>query len=86
MKLIFMYLAIINAVSFLLMLIDKQKARKRRWRIPEAVLLGVTAIGGSFGTLMGMYIFRHKTRHISFTAGVPLLLFVHFFVLLWSLG
>lgn len=85
MKLIFMYLAIINAVSFLLMLIDKQKARKRRWRIPEAVLLGVTAIGGSFGTLMSMYIFRHKTRHMSFTAGVPLLLFVHFFVVLWLL-
>ena len=83
MKLILMYLAIINALCFLLMLIDKQKARKRKWRIPEAVLLGATAIGGSFGTLMSMYIFRHKTRHLRFKAGVPLLLFLHFLALLW---
>ena len=80
------YLVIINAVSFLLMLIDKEKAKRHKWRIPEIVLLGTCALGGSFGTLMSMYIYRHKTMHVSFTAGVPFMLFLHFFVLLWLFG
>lgn len=86
MKFPFVYLAIINAAAFLLMLIDKQKARKRKRRIPERVLLGITAVGGSFGTLMAMYAFRHKTKHVKFTAGVPLMLFAQFGLLLWYLN
>lgn len=86
MKFIFTYLVIINAAAFILMLIDKRKARKRKRRIPEKVLLGVTAAGGSFGTLMAMYAFRHKTRHVQFTAGVPFLLFAHFGLLLYYLN
>lgn len=82
MKLLIAYLVIINAASFLLMHIDKLNARKRRHRIPEKVLLGATVIGGSFGTLLAMYFFRHKTRHVQFTAGVPLMLFVQFGLLL----
>ena len=76
MKLLAIYLLIINAVGFALMLIDKQKARRGRWRIPEATLMGVAAIGGSVGSLLGMYTFRHKTRHIKFTLGIPLILAV----------
>lgn len=71
------YLMIVNALGLLLMLADKQKARKKRWRIPEATLMGVAAIGGSAGVFLGMYLFRHKTRHPKFTVGVPLLLMLH---------
>ena len=73
---ILLYLLIINAVAFLLMLVDKQKARKKLWRIPESTLLLSAAIGGSIGALAGMYTFRHKTRHMKFTLGVPAILAV----------
>lgn len=74
MKYLLVYLLIINAAGFLLMLVDKYKARKNLWRIPEATLLGVAAIGGSVGALLGMYAIRHKTRHLKFTLGIPVLL------------
>ena len=69
-----LYLLIINAIAFLLMLIDKQKARKKKWRIKEATLIGVAALGGSIGALAGMYTFRHKTLHKKFTLGIPAIL------------
>lgn len=75
MKYFLIYLIIVNALSFLLMLIDKQKARKKKWRIPEATLMGFAAAGGSVGALAGMYTFRHKTLHKNFTIGIPLILF-----------
>ena len=75
-KLILLYLLIVNAVSFLLMLVDKQKARRKLWRIPESTLFLMAAIGGSIGALAGMYTFRHKTRHLKFTLGVPAILVV----------
>ena len=68
------YLILINAASFLLMLSDKQKARKKKWRIPEKVLIGSAVIGGSLGILAGMYTFRHKTKHLKFTIGIPVIL------------
>lgn len=74
MKYLFLYLLLINALGFLLMLIDKQKARKKKWRISEATLMGVAALGGSIGSLMGMYTFRHKTLHKKFTIGIPAIL------------
>lgn len=73
-KLILLYLLIVNAIAFLLMLADKQKARKKLWRIPESTLLLSAAIGGSIGCLAGMYKFRHKTKHLKFTLGVPAIL------------
>ena len=69
-----LYFLTINALGFLLMLVDKHKARKNRWRIPEATLMGVAAIGGSLGSLMGMQLVRHKTRHLKFTLGIPVIL------------
>lgn len=82
MKYLYLYLIIINAVGWLIMLIDKQKAKKKAWRIPEATLMGVAAIGGSLGSLIGMYQFRHKTKHKKFTIGIPLFLIVHIILLI----
>ena len=73
-RLILMYLITINAAEFLLMLVDKLKAKRGAWRIPEATLLAVAAAGGSIGSLIGMKLFRHKTRHLKFTIGIPLIL------------
>lgn len=73
-KILLIYLLIINAVGFLFMFIDKQKAKKKKWRIPEATLMGIAAMGGSIGSLMGMYTFRHKTLHKKFTIGIPAIL------------
>lgn len=69
-----LYLLIINAAGFLLMLADKSKAKRGAWRIPEATLMGVAVIGGSIGSLIGMKLFRHKTRHPKFFIGIPLIL------------
>ena len=77
MKLLYVYLCIINVVSMLFMLVDKRKAIKRRWRIPEKTLLGICAIGGSLGGIIGMYLFRHKTRHAAFSIGIPIMLLIH---------
>lgn len=76
MDFLLMYLLIINAVGFLLMLVDKFKAKRNLWRIPEATLMGVAALGGSVGALLGMHTFRHKTKHIKFTMGIPVILAV----------
>lgn len=74
MKWFFAYLLLINAAGFLLMLADKLKAKKNRWRIPEATLMTAAALGGSVGCLLGMYTVRHKTKHLKFTVGIPLIL------------
>lgn len=81
-----LYLLLINAAGFTLMLADKEKARRGRWRIPEATLMWVAALGGSIGSLAGMYAVRHKTRHRKFTVGIPLLLLAQLLlvvVVLW---
>lgn len=74
MELIPLYFLIINALGFTLMLVDKFRARKKLWRIPESTLMGVAMLGGSLGCLIGMYTVRHKTRHPKFTVGIPLIL------------
>lgn len=71
------YLLLINAAGLFLMLADKRKAVKGRRRIPEASLMGAAMLGGSFGVLIGMRLFRHKTRKETFAVGVPLLLCFH---------
>lgn len=85
-KILLIYLLIINAVSFALMIADKRKARKGRWRIPEATLLGVAALGGSIGSLAGMYTVRHKTRHLKFTLGIPVILTLQLALAFWLMG
>ena len=65
------YLCIINLIGLLVMYIDKRKAMYGKWRIPEKTLLFVALLGGSIGTMAGMYLFRHKTKKIKFTLGFP---------------
>ncbi|MBQ3251647.1 MAG: DUF1294 domain-containing protein [Oscillospiraceae bacterium] len=72
MKLLITYLILINALGICFMLADKIKARKNRWRIPEATLIGIALFGGSLGVIIGMRLFRHKTLHPKFSIGVPL--------------
>ncbi|MCM1104325.1 MAG: DUF1294 domain-containing protein [Clostridium sp.] len=70
------YVLMINVVGFFSMYLDKRKARKRLWRIPEATLFLIALIGGSIGSIVGMYTFRHKTRHWYFVYGLPVILFL----------
>lgn len=70
----YLYLAVINAVSFLLYGIDKKKAIRNQYRIPEATLLLLAFVGGALGAWIAMRVFHHKTRKIKFSAGVPALL------------
>ncbi|MDD6319749.1 MAG: DUF1294 domain-containing protein [Oscillospiraceae bacterium] len=68
------YLFIINFAALFLMGTDKRRAKRHKWRIPEAVLFGAALLGGSAGAWAGMYLFRHKTRHWYFVVGMPLIL------------
>lgn len=68
------YLTAVNLIGFALMGFDKWKARKHAWRIPEATLFIVAVIGGSVGSILGMQVFRHKTRHWYFVYGMPAIL------------
>lgn len=68
---IIIYLIIINIIGFLVMYIDKQKAKKGKWRIPEKTIFIITVLGGGIGTISGMYTFRHKTQKLHFTIGLP---------------
>lgn len=94
MKLFFIYLAIMNVFGFLLMGMDKKRAasngRQRRqfWRIPEKHLFLCSAMGGCLGTWIGMYVFRHKTRHWYFVVGMPAIaaLWAVLLFVLWEKG
>ena len=83
MKYFLLYLLLINAAAFVLMLVDKVKAKKNRWRISERTLMLSAALGGSVGALLGMYTFRHKTKHIKFTLGVPAILLAQLALAAW---
>lgn len=85
-EILILYLLLINAAAFLLMLIDKWKAKKNLWRISEATLMSTALLGGGIGALLGMYTVRHKTRHPKFTLGIPLILAVQIGLFLFLLG
>ena len=70
-KNILIYLVIINIIGFFIMWLDKRKAIKGKWRIPEKTLFIITALGGGVGTISAMYIFRHKTQKLNFVIGFP---------------
>ena len=84
MKYLLLYLLLINAAGLVLMLADKIRARNGAWRISEMTLMLTAALGGSIGVHIGMYLFRHKTRHPKFTLGVPAILTVQI-LLAWFL-
>jgi len=74
---IVVYVVIMNITGFIVMGADKKKAREQAWRIKESTLFLISLIGGSAGTLFGMYFFRHKTKHWYFVVGMPLILLLH---------
>lgn len=82
-QLVFSYLIVINAAGFLIMLLDKHYAQTGHWRIRESTLLAVAVLGGSLGSLLGMYTARHKTRKPKFQILVPLFLLLHIFLFVW---
>lgn len=73
-KNVIIYFVAINIIGFLAMLIDKKKAERCSWRIPEKTLFIFTLLGGGIGTISGMYLFRHKTKKLKFTIGFPVIL------------
>lgn len=77
------YLLIINLFTFVVFGVDKQKAMKKKYRVPEKTLFLLTAIGGSVGALAGMFGFRHKTRKWYFRIGIPVILGIQIFVMFY---
>ncbi len=77
------YLLVINLAGFLSMGLDKSKARRNKWRIPEATLFLFAIFGGSIGSLLGMRIFHHKTQKPRFYIGIPVILAVQAVILLY---
>ena len=74
-------LIVINIVTFLVYGIDKWKAKRSEWRIPEATLLGLAFIGGSIGAWLGMKVWHHKTMHKKFKYGVPVIIIIQLFII-----
>ena len=72
----YIYLIIINIMTFVLFAVDKFRAVNRQWRIRESVLLGVSIVGGALGGLLAMQIFRHKTKTAVFKFGMPIILLI----------
>ena len=81
-RVVILYLVAINVVTFLLYGIDKFKAKRSKWRIPESVLLGLAVIGGRVGAWLGMIVWRHKTQHKKFRYGIPLILAMQIAILI----
>ena len=81
MKICFLFFLFMNLIAFLLMGLDKSYAKKHKWRISESVLFFTAATGGSIGILTGMAVFHHKTKHLSFRIGIPLILFIQLFII-----
>lgn len=82
-KNILIYLLIINLIGFYMMWSDKRKAKWGKWRIPEQTLFIVTALGGGIGTIAGMYTFRHKTKKLKFTIGLPVLVILEIILVIY---
>ena len=84
-KIILIYLAIINIATFFTYGLDKWKARRNKWRIREAALLLLAVLGGSIGAFVGMKVWRHKTQHKKFKYGVPTIIIIQLAVLAYFL-
>ncbi len=82
-KISIIYLIIINILGFLVMWIDKHKAKMGNRRIPENTLFWFTILGGGIGTIAGMYVFRHKTKKKKFTIGMPLILILEILIFIY---
>lgn len=71
------YLILINIATFLVFAVDKKRAQRGKWRIPEVWLFGLSFLGGSLGGLLSMKVMRHKTKKMSFVIGIPILLIIN---------
>lgn len=80
---IIIYLIVINLIGFYMMWSDKRRAKWGKWRIPENTLFIVTALGGGIGTIAGMYTFRHKTKKLKFTIGLPTILILEIILVIY---
>lgn len=80
---ILIYLVIMNIIGFTIMGIDKSRAKRGAWRIPEKTLFLIAILGGSIGSILGMKQFRHKTKHKTFTIGMPAILIVQAAIILY---
>ncbi len=81
---LYVYLGAVNLLDFILMGADKSKAKRGAYRVPEATLLLFAILGGSVGGILGMLLFRHKTRHAAFALGLPLILLAQL-AIAWAL-
>ncbi len=79
------YIALISVVAFAAMGIDKKKAEKHKWRVPEKVLFLFVLLGGGLGGILGMQIFRHKTKHWYFAVGFPLIAIIEYAAIIYLL-
>ena len=85
-QIILIYLIAINVVTFFAYGIDKWKAKRTKWRISEATLLGMAVIGGSIGAWLGMRVWHHKTMHKKFQLGIPLVIVVQIALVIWIIS
>ena len=82
-KNVIIYLILINLIGFFVMWSDKRNAKKGKWRIPENTLFLITLLGGGIGTIAGMYTFRHKTKKLKFTIGLPAILILEIILFIY---
>lgn len=80
-EMLILYIVFLNLITFVIMFSDKRRARKHQWRIPEKTIFLLSFLGGSLGSLCGMYIFHHKTKHLSFRILLPIFLILNLIVL-----
>lgn len=83
MNIVGIYLLCMNILGFSVMGADKSKAKRGLWRVPEKTIFLIAALGGSGGVWLGMYTFRHKTRHLTFTVGIPLVMILQVILLFY---
>ncbi|NFG25343.1 DUF1294 domain-containing protein [Clostridium botulinum] len=82
-KVVLIYLLFINFIGFSIMLVDKKRAIHKEWRVPEKTLIGISIIGGSIGMILGMFTFRHKTKHLKFLLGIPVIIIIQFYIVIY---
>ncbi|NLY80978.1 MAG: DUF1294 domain-containing protein [Lysinibacillus sp.] len=85
-NLLIIYIIALSVISFILMGIDKSRAKNNKWRISEKTLFTLAIVGGACGGLVGMYVFRHKTKHARFTFGFPLLAMIHIVIVYYVIS
>ncbi|NFF82135.1 DUF1294 domain-containing protein [Clostridium botulinum] len=82
-KIVLIYLLFINFIGFSIMLVDKKRAIHKEWRVPEKTLIRISIIGGSIGMILGMFTFRHKTKHLKFLLGIPVIIIIQFYIVIY---